>query len=87
MITIFFFTAVIYFFASVDFLLNQIPFISNASAYSSRIPDTINSFTGLFHQVLPQTVALVSFYITMYLAVWFVFFVLDKVKKMIPVNF
>jgi len=87
MITIYFFTAVIYFFAAVDYLLNQIPFISNAAAYSSRIPDTINSFTGLFHQVLPQTVALVSFYITMYIGVWFVFFAIEKIKKMIPVDF
>jgi len=87
MITLFLFYAVLYFFASIDFLLNQIPYISYVSAYSSRIPTTINSFIGLFHQVFPETLALISTYITIWFSIWFVFFVIDKIKKMLPVDF
>lgn len=87
MITLFLFYAVIYFFSSVDYLLSQIPYISNVSAYSSRVSDTVYSFLGFFHQVLPETLALVCFYVSIWFSVWFVFFVLEKIKNMLPVDF
>lgn len=87
MITTFLFYAIIYFFTSIDYLLNLIPLMSYVSAYSSRIGSTVYSFLGFFHQVLPETLALVCFYISIWFAVWIVFYVLGIIRAMLPVDF
>ena len=84
MITTFLFYSIVYFFQVVDYLLNQIPGISYVTTYSSRIGSAVNSFIGLAHQMLPETLALVATSITLTFAIWFVFFVMAVVKDMVP---
>lgn len=65
----------VYCISFVDTMLSNISGIDTIRPYAHNINDAFTSLFGFFHALLPNTFSQLAWFVNIWFAVWFVFFV------------